>query len=436
MYDNEFFVVDMASCSSTGEIINSLSLALETLNHSGKKIVLKLNDSYFNQSQMLSIQSLITSYGCTLDTVETINEQTIRVAENMNILVQKPIEKRVEEKYSKEKEGTFEQFTLNKTASDKIALKEVNGLHFEADLDAIQEQQEKINIAKDLRSAGINPVGDFNEIENQIASKYNAKEEFSKSLEQYPINSAALISKQAQEIKNELREELKSQFEEEILDMPAQDNFEEKYAQEREKSFANENVQDFTQNQIQNETIKNDFQEQIKTKETEENPQDFENANKKSIGVYKKAYDENAIEKDEWEEVDFYETTNNKNQVIITDSKQTTYVNQTLRSGQILEAEGNVVIIGDCHPGSEIRAVGDITVWGILSGIAHAGTKGNSEAKIRALKMNAVQLRINDCYSRRPDSTNIPYIIKSSIFTPEEARIVDNEIMLFKINQN
>ena len=48
MYDNEFFVVDMASCSSTGEIINSLSLALETLNHSGKKIVLKLNDSYFN----------------------------------------------------------------------------------------------------------------------------------------------------------------------------------------------------------------------------------------------------------------------------------------------------------------------------------------------------------------------------------------------------
>ena len=98
MYDNEYFVVDMASCSSTGEIINSLSLALETLNHTGKKIVMKLNDSYLNQSQMLSIQSLITSYGCILDTVETINEDTAKIAENMNLFVQKPIEKRIDEK--------------------------------------------------------------------------------------------------------------------------------------------------------------------------------------------------------------------------------------------------------------------------------------------------------------------------------------------------
>ena len=60
--------------------------------------------------------------------------------------------------------------------------------------------------------------------------------------------------------------------------------------------------------------------------------------------------------------------------------------------------------------------------------------KGNRDAKIRALKMNAVQLRIANCYSRRPDGTNIPYIIKSSVFTPEEARIVDDSIVLFKIN--
>ena len=102
----------------------------------------------------------------------------------------------------------------------------------------------------------------------------------------------------------------------------------------------------------------------------------------------------------------------------------------------MLEAEGNVVIIGDCHPGSEIHAIGDITVWGVLSGIAHAGCRGNMAAKVRALKMNAVQLRIGNCYSRRPDGTNIPYIIRSSVFTPEEARVVDGEIMLFKINQN
>ncbi|MCK7488715.1 MAG: hypothetical protein MZU97_26860 [Bacillus subtilis] len=73
----------------------------------------------------------------------------------------------------------------------------------------------------------------------------------------------------------------------------------------------------------------------------------------------------------------------------------TLYVKQTLRSGQTVNYDGNVVIIGDCHPGSEISACGDITVWGILGGIAHAGSAGNSSACIRALKINAIQLRIS-----------------------------------------
>lgn len=369
MYDNEFFVVDMASCASTGEIINSLSLALETLNHSGKKIVLKLNDSYFNQPQMLSIQSLITSYGCILDTVETTNEETIKVVENMNILVQKPIEKRVEERYSTPtNEKGFEYFSVsNSINTDDIPLKDVTGLHFEADLDVIQQQQENINIKSDLQKAGISTSSDFKEIENQAMMQYDSHSQITGTIEK-PVSEI-----------------------------------------------------------IQNSEISS-------FDKIEEN--DFENTEKNSIGVYKKAYDENAIEQNEWEEVDFYETPQNAAEPIVTDTKSTTYINQTLRSGQILESEGNVVIIGDCHPGSEIRAVGDITVWGVLSGIAHAGYKGNLSSKIRALKMNAIQLRIANCYSRRPDDTNIPYIIKSSIFTPEEARVVDSEIMLFKINQN
>lgn len=362
MYDNEFFVVDMASCSSTGEIINSLSLALETLNHSGKRIILKLNDGYFNQSQMLSIQSLITSYGCTLDTVETTNPQTTSVAENMNILVKKPeIVEHVEENQN---DKGFEPFSMDVSHKDEdIALKDVTGLHFEADLDAIQASVDNIDIKSDLKNAGINPKDDFETIEKQVSSKYIQPSEVVQTVDEYS-----------------------------------------KIANPNEKpiNFIDES--------------------------------DMENLEKNSIGVYKKAYDENEIEQNEWEDVDFYETSTNE--PIVSDTKETTYISQTLRSGQILESEGNVVIIGDCHPGSEIRAVGDITVWGVLSGIAHAGYKGNAQAKIRALKMNPVQLRIANCYSRRPDGTNIPYIIRSSIFTPEEARIVDGEIMLFKINQD
>jgi len=187
MYDNEFFVVDMASCTSTGEIINSLSLALETLNHSGKKIVLKLNDSYLNQSQMLSIQSLITSYGCILDTIETINDETARIAQNMNVFVQKPIEKRVEEKTEGEQKQEFEPFSMNvePKAQDSIALKEVTGLHFEADLDALQKNQDNININSDLRNAGINPRSDFETIETQISSQYSKPQEIMPAIDDY-----------------------------------------------------------------------------------------------------------------------------------------------------------------------------------------------------------------------------------------------------------
>lgn len=113
---------------------------------------------------------------------------------------------------------------------------------------------------------------------------------------------------------------------------------------------------------------------------------------------------------------------------------ETLYIKQTLRSGQTIHYEGNVVIIGDCHPGSEIVAEGDITAWGILSGIAHAGSKGNNRASIRALKINAIQLRISDLIARKPDRLIIEKIEKTSTFTPEEAKISEGEIIIYALN--
>ncbi len=115
-----------------------------------------------------------------------------------------------------------------------------------------------------------------------------------------------------------------------------------------------------------------------------------------------------------------------------TESMPTLYVNQTLRSGQTVSYEGNILIIGDAHPGSEIVAGGDITVWGILGGIAHAGNNGNVTSKVRALKLNAIQLRIAGLYARRNDTLNVPYVQKSNEFTPEEALIEDGKIVIYK----
>ena len=108
----------------------------------------------------------------------------------------------------------------------------------------------------------------------------------------------------------------------------------------------------------------------------------------------------------------------------------TLYINQTLRSGQTVSSEGNIVVIGDANPGSEIIARGDVTVWGVLGGIAHAGSKGNVNACIRALKMNAIQLRIANLYARRVNTENIPFVQKSSSFIPEEARIDGKSIVI------
>lgn len=108
----------------------------------------------------------------------------------------------------------------------------------------------------------------------------------------------------------------------------------------------------------------------------------------------------------------------------------TLYLNQTLRSGQTVTSDGNIVVIGDANPGSEIIARGDVTVWGVLGGIAQAGSKGNANACIRALKLNAIQLRIANFYARRVNTENIPFVQKSTSFVPEEARVDGKNIVI------
>lgn len=108
----------------------------------------------------------------------------------------------------------------------------------------------------------------------------------------------------------------------------------------------------------------------------------------------------------------------------------TLYLNQTLRSGQTVTSDGNIVVVGDANPGSEVIARGDVTIWGVLGGIAHAGSKGNVNARIRALKMNAIQLRIANFYARRVNTENIPFVQKSKSFVPEEASVDGKSIVI------
>ena len=72
----------------------------------------------------------------------------------------------------------------------------------------------------------------------------------------------------------------------------------------------------------------------------------------------------------------------------------TLYHAATLRGGQALHHDGNIVVVGDVNPGAELVAGGDVLVFGRLAGVAHAGAQGDENARVLRLDLDATQLRI------------------------------------------
>lgn len=73
---------------------------------------------------------------------------------------------------------------------------------------------------------------------------------------------------------------------------------------------------------------------------------------------------------------------------------ETKFHRGSLRSGQKIESEGSIVILGDVNSGAEVMASDNIVVLGSLRGLAHAGAKGNTQAIIAASLIDTVQIRI------------------------------------------
>lgn len=103
----------------------------------------------------------------------------------------------------------------------------------------------------------------------------------------------------------------------------------------------------------------------------------------------------------------------------------TKFITSTIRSGQLVEFDGNIVIIGDVNPGGEISAKGNIIVLGTLRGVAYAGSDGNEEAIVAAFKLNPTQLRIANLITRKPDEDE-----DEKITEPEIARVYDKAIII------
>lgn len=112
--------------------------------------------------------------------------------------------------------------------------------------------------------------------------------------------------------------------------------------------------------------------------------------------------------------------------------ENTILIKRTIRSGQSIQFDGNVVVLGDVNPGAEIIASGNIVVMGALRGVIHAGATGNEEATVAAFKLQPTQLRIANHITRAPDGE---YMAPNH---PEIARIRDGVVVieLYQMSQD
>ncbi len=100
----------------------------------------------------------------------------------------------------------------------------------------------------------------------------------------------------------------------------------------------------------------------------------------------------------------------------------------TVRGGMCIQAEGDLTVVGDVHPGARLLAGGSITVLGVLCGTAWAGRKGNEKARIAAWQFCATELRIAKVRRQMPNTDNRENKL------PEYAYLRDGVIEILQYN--
>lgn len=110
----------------------------------------------------------------------------------------------------------------------------------------------------------------------------------------------------------------------------------------------------------------------------------------------------------------------------------------TLRSGQQIESETSMIILGDVNPGAKVIAKGNIVILGALKGIAYAGASGDDTCFVAALEMNPVQIKIGDYMGRAADKTESPKGFrrkaKEEPPVPQIATVYEQQILIEPIS--
>ncbi len=106
----------------------------------------------------------------------------------------------------------------------------------------------------------------------------------------------------------------------------------------------------------------------------------------------------------------------------------------TLRSGQVLESETSIIILGDVNPGARLVSKGNVIVLGALKGNVFVGAAGNESAFVAALSMDPMQIRIGDVIARSSDGAAVRR--KKADDTPKIAFVEDGNIYIEPITKD
>ena len=110
----------------------------------------------------------------------------------------------------------------------------------------------------------------------------------------------------------------------------------------------------------------------------------------------------------------------------------------TLRSGQQIESETSMIILGDVNPGAKVIAKGNIVVLGALKGIAYAGADGDPGCFVAALEMDPMQIKIGDHMGRSADkketAKGFRRKAKAEAVVPQIATVYEGQILIEPIS--
>ncbi len=390
-FNDNLYLIDLSYLKTPAEIVYDLSTILDTEPARNQRVKLKLGNVDFNKSQLLSIKSLIESINSSLAIVEGKSEITRASAISAGLVYQNSDDMVPELGFERKEEPepiTFSEVTPEFFPDVEPEHTEENQTENNQEENSQEEKSEQqnnhdwLNSVEELKQTERNEVPEEYKEEN-ITDKVDGL--FEHTEEQGVVGETEQEEQQADNYSI-----LETTGIQTLADIPLDIPEEKTIQEELDVIYSAERKLD---NLFAGTGLKEE--------------------------KFKSLTDTPAAEEKEYTQFDFE-----------LEAFPTKYLKQTICTGQYISFEGNLVIIGDCHEGSEISAAGDITIWGELSGSVHAGKNGNEKCRIRALKMNASQLRIANCYVKRPAVLNDAQNVEA---VPEEAMISKGEIAVYRI---